>query len=466
MLKRGLISIIFLTGIYFIFQQGNQLLLAFYVIFPFFLFLLFHFFDEQPYPLFVAALSITMLLYIYFLFRSHVWETVYFGAGASAFFGILTTYRRRWRGLMKSEAAKSREVKNELEGLQQKFQQRLDSLHHLEKQVSSLLELFEIARDFSECLSFEAMADLLFKKVLPILPFKEMKLILITKTKNEVLYARQFVITPEGPQETTPEFSRDLQERFDQVVSSKQMLKMAAADPVRAGETWIFPLVIEGEVNALIVVEPQNEEDLVKFEVLVAHLVLQVKKIRLYETVKELSILDGLTGVYVRRHFLERFNDELKRSIKYKLPLTVLMLDIDHFKRYNDDFGHLVGDATLKEVASLLRENLRKVDIIARYGGEEFIMVLPETGSEGALEVSERIRSSVAHHRLKVYDVETQVTVSIGISVFSADIPVSKRDEYFDDLAFDLIRHADKALYCAKEEGRNRVVRYQDITHS
>ncbi len=466
MLKRGLISLVFIAGVYFIWQQGNQLLLAFYVLFPFVLFFLFYAFDEHPYPFFVGALSITILLYIYFLFRSHAWETVYFGAGASAFVAIFTTYHRQWRGWMKSEAATGREVKEELENLQQKFQQRLESLHHLEKQVSSLLELFEIARDFSECLSFEAMADLLFKKVLPVLPFKEMKLILITKTKDEVSYARQFVMTGEGAEETTPELGQELRERLDQVCGSKQMLKIAAMDSHEAGETWIFPLVIEGEVNALIMVVPQNQEDLVKFEVLVSHLVLQVKKIRLYETVKELSILDGLTGVYVRRHFLERFNEELKRSIKYKLPLAVLMLDIDHFKRYNDDFGHLVGDATLKEVAALLRENLRKVDMIARYGGEEFIMVLPETGPEGALEVSERIRSSVAHHRLKVYDVEAQVTVSIGISFFPTDIAVSKRDEYFDDLGFDLIRHADKALYCAKEEGRNRVVRYQDITHS
>jgi diguanylate cyclase (GGDEF)-like protein len=232
---------------------------------------------------------------------------------------------------------------------------------------------------------------------------------------------------------------------------------------VPRGEKWVFPLILEGEVNAILGVEGASSEDLVKFEVLVSHLVLQVKKIRLYETVKELSIVDGLTGVYVRRHFLERLDEELKRTIKYQLPLAVLMLDIDHFKRYNDEFGHLVGDATLKEVASLLRESLRKVDIVARYGGEEFIAVLPETHAEGAHEVAERIRSNIARHSFKVYDVETKVTVSIGISFFPSDIAGEKATSYYADLAFDLIRHADRALYRAKEEGRNRVFQYRDL---
>jgi diguanylate cyclase (GGDEF)-like protein len=228
-------------------------------------------------------------------------------------------------------------------------------------------------------------------------------------------------------------------------------------------ENWIFPLVLEGHIAALMWVEGAHGEDLVRFEVLVAHLILQLKKIQLYETVKSLAIVDGLTGLYVRRYFLERFNEEVQRSIRFGLPLTVLMLDIDHFKRYNDEFGHLVGDATLKEVAAILRNNLRKVDVVARYGGEEFIAVLPETTGKAAVEVAERIRSSIARHRFRVYDVEAKATVSLGISLYPDDIPADKRKEFYPDLGFDLIRHADRALYRAKEEGRNRIYRYQEI---
>ncbi|HXV28007.1 MAG TPA: GGDEF domain-containing protein [bacterium] len=466
MFKRSLIIAAFLLAVFLIWKEGNVLFLSFYVLFPLLLFPLFYFYDEQNRVFFSVTAILIIILYGYFLFRGREWEMIYFGAGYGGFFAVLTVYRNHWSRLMKSEADRGQQASEDLEKLQQKFQLRLDSLHHLEKQVSSLLDLFEIARDFSECLSFEAMADLLFKKVLPILPFRRMRVILVAKAKGEISFLRQFIISPSGTEEAAPEFDGSLRDAFPQVCQSKQMLKVSSPGLSSTGDVWIFPLVIEGEVNALIVVDPQNAEDLVKFEVLVSHLVLQVKKIRLYETVKELSILDGLTGLYVRRHFLERFCEELKRSIKYRLPLAVLMLDIDHFKRYNDDFGHLVGDATLKDVASLLRENLRKVDIIARYGGEEFIAVLPETNAPGAFEVAERIRSNVARHRLKVYDVETQVTVSIGVAVYPADIPIHQRDEYFDDLSFELIRHADKALYRAKEEGRNRVFRYQDIQHS
>jgi diguanylate cyclase (GGDEF)-like protein len=156
--------------------------------------------------------------------------------------------------------------------------------------------------------------------------------------------------------------------------------------------------------------------------------------------------------------------EEVKRSIKLNRPLSVLMLDIDHFKRYNDQFGHLAGDETLKKVAAIIRASMRKVDIIARYGGEEFVAVLPESSALTAHEVAERIRSSVARHDFKIYDSQTKVTVSIGISTFPDDIFPGGQTSFYDDLAFDLIRHADKALYRAKEEGRNRVFQYRDIS--
>ncbi|MDP3919746.1 MAG: GGDEF domain-containing protein, partial [Candidatus Omnitrophota bacterium] len=142
---------------------------------------------------------------------------------------------------------------------------------------------------------------------------------------------------------------------------------------------------------------------------------------------------------------------------------SLLMLDIDHFKRYNDEFGHLVGDATLREVASVLRSSLRKVDIVGRYGGEEFIMVLPETGVQGAYDVAERIRSRIARHNFKVYDVSTRVTVSLGIAVFPEDVPVEASASYDPEMLLEIIRRADQALYRAKEEGRNRVIRFRDL---
>jgi diguanylate cyclase (GGDEF)-like protein len=142
------------------------------------------------------------------------------------------------------------------------------------------------------------------------------------------------------------------------------------------------------------------------------------------------------------------------------------MLDIDHFKRYNDDFGHLVGDATLKEVADLLKRNLRRVDLVGRYGGEEFIVAMPETRVANAAEVAERIRSSIARHDFQVYNVRTKVTVSQGITVFDGETVAQTERVDAKGIAAELIRKADEAMYRAKEEGRNRVCLHKDIKRS
>ena len=131
--------------------------------------------------------------------------------------------------------------------------------------------------------------------------------------------------------------------------------------------------------------------------------------------------MDELTQVFVRQHFTERLEEEVKRSLRFRLPLAVLMLDIDHFKRYNDEFGHLVGDATLKDVSELLKKNLRRVDLVGRYGGEEFVVAMPETNLVNAAKRPSAIRSSIARHDFQVYNDKTKVTVSQGIEVLDAE---------------------------------------------
>ena len=136
------------------------------------------------------------------------------------------------------------------------------------------------------------------------------------------------------------------------------------------------------------------------------------------------------------------------------------MVDVDHFKSYNDKFGHLVGDQTLREVAKIIRENVRRVDVIGRYGGEEFIIVAPEIGKAQGLELAERIRSAVAKKRLHLYDEETQITVSIGVSAFPDSLGRQPIKEFQEEHLTTLIQKTDEAMYRAKEEGRNRAVTY------
>jgi diguanylate cyclase (GGDEF)-like protein len=457
MLQRGLKFTAFLVVAVIVLFQSHELFLAYFVFCALLLISALHFLEDPKPHLFVAAIAVTAIIYFFHLVQHPVPEMGFLGLAQVLFAGLFVYYRRYWSSLIRVETRQCEIARESLQVLKQKHQSRLESLHHLEKQVGGLLDLFEIARDFNDTLSFEGIAAILKEKVMPELPFNQMQLILLEKNETENVVQRVLCINERGVQDSqgseilTP---KDLQ--LMQTVKETQ--KMLQKD-----EGLAFPIFIDGELRANLLVAGPNPDDLAKFEVLAAYLALQVKKVRLYETVKELSIQDGLTGVFVRRHFVERLDEELKRSLKYELPLAVLMLDIDHFKRYNDAHGHLAGDATLKQVATLLRENLRRVDIVARYGGEEFVVVTPETRKIEANEVAERIRSNIARHNFKVYNDQTRVTVSIGVALFPDDIPDSFPKTDVASLAAELIHRADQALYRAKEEGRNRVVFFKDL---
>ena len=156
-----------------------------------------------------------------------------------------------------------------------------------------------------------------------------------------------------------------------------------------------------------------------------------------------LATTDGLTGLKNHRSFQEKLTAEFERSRRYHTPLALLLLDVDKFKLFNDTYGHPAGDEVLKTVALLLQESARATDFVARYGGEEFVVVLPETDTEGALTLAERIREAIAEHEWA----QRAITVSIGAATLQPATP---------DCAV-LIEQADKALYLSKQNGRNQV---------
>jgi diguanylate cyclase (GGDEF)-like protein len=174
----------------------------------------------------------------------------------------------------------------------------------------------------------------------------------------------------------------------------------------------------------------------------------------LYRQTLEMAITDGLTGLYVQKHYKDRVRDEVLRARESNKPLCLMMMDVDNFKSYNDTYGHLVGDKVLRSIAKVLKETVRSVDLVARYGGEEFSVLLPKTGWEGAAIVADRIRQTVEELEIPVVDQMTRVTVSIGLSEF--------RNEFGDADAF--IDNADQALYRAKAEGKNRVCRSDGLS--
>ncbi|MFA8627676.1 diguanylate cyclase [Xanthomonas campestris pv. campestris] len=178
---------------------------------------------------------------------------------------------------------------------------------------------------------------------------------------------------------------------------------------------------------------------------------LALSNLRLRESLRRQSIRDALTGLYNRRYLEEALSHELARCARRDLPLSVLMLDVDHFKQFNDGQGHAGGDLLLAAVGELLLTRLRAEDVACRYGGEEFTVILPETDGEEAMRVAEQIRGHIA--ALAVSDGQRalpRVTASIGVASFPAD----------GELGSALIQKADAALYVAKRQGRNRVERH------
>jgi diguanylate cyclase (GGDEF)-like protein len=170
--------------------------------------------------------------------------------------------------------------------------------------------------------------------------------------------------------------------------------------------------------------------------------------------IERLAVTDGLTGLFNHRHFQERLSQEFKRLERFTEPVSLLLADIDYFKKVNDTYGHPVGDSVLKGVADKIRQTVRNIDIPARYGGEEFAVVLLGTDAKGAMKMAERLRKAVMNKKYLVEHDTFHVTVSIGISTCP-----SGREEGKEGF----IERADKALYHAKKTGRNRCVLWDEI---
>ncbi|SHH84092.1 sensor domain-containing diguanylate cyclase [Desulfofustis glycolicus] len=170
---------------------------------------------------------------------------------------------------------------------------------------------------------------------------------------------------------------------------------------------------------------------------------------RANDSLRELAFRDELTGLYNHRYFQEIFEAELQKSKRYRHALSLLLLDIDHFKRVNDTYGHLVGDHVLKQVSQIMIKLVRHFDIVARYGGEEFAIVLPETGKVGANVLAQRVRRGIEQCQLNCVDHVFSITTSIGVA--STDMAAVEVDRA------TLIDYSDQALYKAKQNGRNRV---------
>jgi diguanylate cyclase (GGDEF)-like protein len=246
-----------------------------------------------------------------------------------------------------------------------------------------------------------------------------------------------------------------------QAISSGQLVRMAdhTCDlfPHTMASQVVIPVKVEnvGDMALLATSTSGDYVALLTDDILIAlqnHVQSALANAHKYDAIRRQVVTDHLTRLYNRRYFMNRAAEEIERSLRHQAPLSVLMIDIDHFKNFNDTYGHSTGDRVLQTVARAMQDALRTSDICARHGGEEFAVLLPSTPGENAYYVAERMRRTLSGTRYTGLGLpaEVNITISVGVATCPRDATV------LDDL-MDL---SDKALYQAKAEGRDQVIMY------
>ncbi len=229
-----------------------------------------------------------------------------------------------------------------------------------------------------------------------------------------------------------------------------------AADTTPSGQhiraVCASPLVTENKVLGVVRAHSSvpgcfSTDDLRLLSVFSSFGAVTLRNLLLYDTMRELATRDGLTGLYVNRCFREMLEEEIRKADYLKRPFALVLIDIDHFKRYNDEYGHSAGDLVLRNIGALLQKGVGPAEFAARYGGEEFALLLPGSGRKEAVALAEKLRRQIEHSVIVLRRVERHVTASFGVSVYLDDGRTKE----------ELLWAADKNLYEAKNTGRNRV---------
>jgi diguanylate cyclase (GGDEF)-like protein len=351
-------------------------------------------------------------------------------------------------------------LKAELEGKRREVEA---ANRRLAGKVAQLGFLSALGRDLASRLDLDELLEHLLERVTEALEVPEVAVLLFDATRERMLVykargfgeGREVQEVPfdpaDGPsgqavREGRPVYLPDL--------AAAGVRPPYRADAAPAGSLLAVPLVSQGEALGVLAFSspatdafPAADQELLG--TVAQHAALALANARLFQATLALSVTDGLTGILNRRALESRLEMEWSRAERDGAPLSLVMVDIDHFKHHNDTQGHQVGDETLRRVARLLERNVRKVDAVGRYGGEEFLVILPRAGREEALEVASKLRRSVEQADfLRGYlQPLGRVTVSCGVASAPADAA---------ELAA-LVRLADEALFVAKKAGRNRV---------
>lgn len=328
----------------------------------------------------------------------------------------------------------------------------LYTLHHISKTLGSTLSLDEVFSRTVELVHHALQVDMYS---LMIIDEEHNSLVTKVASGDESCFVKECRIG-EGLFGTIALTKRP---KLIMDVSTNEEFSQATNKTIHKGSYLGLPLIgHQSQVIGILNVYKQHPEALSESEMgfyagIAEHASMAIENAWLYERTQELSHRDDLTGLFNRRYFFEMAHKEIKRAQRYGRNVSLIMLDLDHFKRFNDRFGHLEGDCALRQVADILNSLARHADIVARYGGDEFLMLLPETEKAGSKILAERIRNRLMSHAFIPREGKagngdgSTLTITIGMGTYPED--ALSCDE--------LIEFADMALYAGKARGRNRV---------
>ncbi|HNX91677.1 MAG TPA: sensor domain-containing diguanylate cyclase [Candidatus Omnitrophota bacterium] len=341
------------------------------------------------------------------------------------------------------------------------FENRVAEISAMEEKIDSLIKLKGISDELNLSLSTEEVikisVDRTFDKFKG--DVRVMLFLVDDKTKELVLST-----TVKADNRETPQMKKGgIFERW--VMKNMQSLLVKdinkdyrfSVEGEDRGENIISlmckPLISEGYLCGILRVDSTEHDRFSQHDLRILDIVGELTAVglenaKLYKKTEELAISDSLTGLYVHRYFMERLEEEVKRALRSSSVFSLLILDIDDFKNFNDRYGHIAGDIVLKNVSRVLKNKSSAGDIICRYGGEEFAFIALNHNRESALKLAEEIREEVQNSFVTIRRENKSVTVSIGIAVFPDDAKLRE----------DLIWEADRRMYQAKTKGKNRVV--------
>jgi diguanylate cyclase (GGDEF)-like protein len=355
------------------------------------------------------------------------------------------------------------ELTTEYQKLQDQFLSITQSNSQLENQVKETEQIYDIMKEAASTMTVSEMLQLMINYLKRMFDLPHFVVLLLSddSKKYEIRYSRgcEESLMRSIKVEMTPDlfFTVLIAERLPRFVADVKKEPMFAGLSKIAIKSFLFlPFITQTQVIGFLCSFSSDDTwtiDQTTFERLRAfsnQLSIGLQKSLLYEKILKLSITDGLTKLFSHRYFQQRLEEECILAKRYSLNLTLLILDIDYFKHYNDTYGHVAGDSVLMDVSRILKQQSENTQIVARYGGEEMVVLAPETPKESGRILAEKIREAIEKNKFSVGEISTTVTVSIGV----ATLPEDARDPE------ELIAKADEALYRAKNLGRNRVIVY------